>query len=223
MRGLCCLVLAMMALWSWPAAADDAAALVKLLTGGFSTARQAAQAPDQPQSETLRITPVWPHRTDGPWLYVERALAVAPDRPVSQQIWQVKFQPHKGGTEIRFHDLPDPAAVVGAWRDPAKLRAVAPERLTRREGCDLILQRRREFYFAGGSTGMDCPAGDGPTGGGQGGDGRAESVTVQSTVAAEGLTWWERGYDAGGRQVTGAAESGLVFDKVAIGDVPITP
>lgn len=204
------LLTALLTLASATAWADDAAALAKILTGNYSSARQAAADPAQ-SAEVMRITPIWAGRTDGPWLYVERAEAAAPDTPTEQEIWQLKFQPHKGGTEVRFYTLPDPDMAVGAWRKPEKLRALLPEQLTRIEGCELVLQRRQEFEFDGGTPGMDCRPEDAD----------AAYVLVQANVVSRGMRLWERGFDADGRQVSGPAEEGQRFDKVAIGDVSV--
>ncbi|WP_119678443.1 chromophore lyase CpcT/CpeT [Indioceanicola profundi] len=192
------------------ALADDAGALAKILTGNYSTERQASTDPARP-AELLRITPIWTGRSDGPWMYVERADAAAANQPTRQEIWQLKFQPHKGGTEIRIHTLPDPEAVSGAWREPEKIRAVLPERLTRVEGCELLLQRRQEFAFSGGTPGMGCKPSYSD----------ADYVLIQASIEPQGLRLAERGYDSSGRQISGPREEGLRFDKVAIGDVPI--
>ena len=50
------------------------------LVGSFSSAAQ-ADADSNFRAIDLHMVPIWTDRTDGPWLYVEQAVAEARDRP----------------------------------------------------------------------------------------------------------------------------------------------
>ncbi|ACI98479.1 chromophore lyase CpcT/CpeT [Rhodospirillum centenum] len=186
------------------ARADESQTLAALLTGSFSTAQQAAADPRVPPLRR-QVTPIWPRRHDGPWLYVEEAPEDDRDRPIRQAIMQIRFAPERGGVELRSYRLPDPAAAVGAWRDPARLKALMPEQLDRIAGCEVVLYRRGEWTFSGNTVGTDCADPDG----------RAAYRLIQMSVQSAFTRIWERGFTGAGEAVQETAAGGLRFDKVA--------
>jgi len=193
--------------------ADEVSALAQILTGSFSTGRQAKADSAYPEIRRY-VTPIWAHRDDGPWLYVEEVAGGA-DAPSRQRIYQLRYSPSQGGVEVRQFVIPRPDSVVGAWKDPKLLKGIHPGQLTPIEGCAWILRRRTEWEFVGGTVGVECvdPA--------MRAEGDALSYsTVQVTVRPEATTLWEQGFDRAERQVAGPAKGGYRFDKVAIGSVP---
>lgn len=193
-----------------PALAQEELALAKVMTGRFSSARQAAEDPDY-QAVELNVTPIWGRRGDGPWLYVEQAFADSPSKPYRQRIYQLRYAPQVSGVELRVFTLPDPAAAVGAWKDPTRLGRLRPEELTRLEGCEVLFSRRGEYLFRGSTQGEGC----------RNSHRGAAYMTSEMVVEPAMTRIWDRGYSAERQQVWGPKAGSYRFDKVAIGDVPV--
>lgn len=98
--------------------------LTVFLTGSFSNANQ-ARGDQNFRAATLHISPIWTDRADGPWLYLEQALADAPAHPYRQLVYQLATRPDHA-LEVRIFELPDPIAATGAWKDPALLAKLTP-------------------------------------------------------------------------------------------------
>lgn len=176
--------------------------LAERLCGTFSSAAQAAKDPTSFRSVTLHTVPIWRERTDGRWLYVEQAMADAADKPYRQRIYCLLD--HGDSIESRIFEIPgDPLAYAGAWRDPSRLNQLTPALLTPREGCSVRLKRQADGTWKGGTEGEGCESTR------QG----ARYATSQVTVADDRLETWDRGFDASGKQVWGAAQGPYIFLK----------
>ncbi len=176
--------------------------LTVFLTGTFSNADQ-ARGDQNFRNSTLHVAPIWPDRTDGPWLYLEQALADAPAHPFRQLVYQLASRPDTS-MEIRVFDLADPIAATGSWKEPARWARWQPAQLIPRPGCNLVLQLQPGGVFKGGSEGTGCASSL-----------RGASYsTVESTITNLEITLWERGYNAAGVQVWGSIHGGYVFKRV---------
>jgi len=176
--------------------------LVEWMTGSFSSAAQ-AEADEAFRDVRLHVAPVWTDRDDAHWLYVEQAVAEYLDRPYRQRIYRVsEIAPDLYQSQVLT--VPEPSAVVGAWRDPSLLAGLAPEDLEVRDGCAILLRRRGDAYL-GSTLGRLCES----TLRG------AAYATSEVEISAEGMFSWDRGFDAGGSQVWGAEKGGYVFDRLA--------
>jgi hypothetical protein len=182
--------------------------LTRWMTGTFSSAVQAAENPDY-LAVSLHMAAIWPARTDGRWLYVEQAVADYPDQPYRQRVYQlVELVP--GLLESRVYTLPDPAAVVGAWRAAEPLAGLDPSDLEERQGCSILL-RRRDEAFIGSTLASLCPS-----------ELRGASwATSEVVVTADGMVSWDRGFAADGNQVWGATGGGYVFDRIVPDPEPV--
>ena len=175
--------------------------LTVFLTGSFSNADQ-ARGDQNFRATTLHITPIWTDRSDGPWLYLEQALADAPAHPYRQLIYQLATRPDHT-LEARIFDLTEPVAATGAWKDPALLAKLTPANLVPREGCALILRLQPGGTFKGGTEGTDCAS----TLRG------ASYSTIETVISNLQIVTWERGYNAAGTQVWGSIHGGYVFKR----------
>jgi hypothetical protein len=176
--------------------------LAVFMTGSFSSADQ-ARGDQNFRATTLHITPVWTDRSDGPWLYLEQALADAPAHPYRQLIYQLAT--HADDTlAVRIFELPDPITATGAWKDPALLAKLTPTNLVTREGCTLILRLQPGGTFKGGTEGTGCAS----TLRG------ASYSTIETAISNLQIVTWERGYNAAGTQVWGSIHGGYVFKRV---------
>ena len=176
--------------------------LTVFLSGTFSNAGQ-ARGDQNFRNITLHIAPIWPARPDGPWLYLEQALADAPAHPYRQAIYQLANRSDQS-VEVRIFDLPDPIAATGSWKDPARMEKWTPADLASRPGCSLILQLQPGGFFKGGTEGKGCASAL-----------RGASYsTVEATVSNLEIMFWERGYNEAGAQVWGSIHGGTAFKRV---------
>jgi len=186
--------------------AGDWELLARWLAGRFSSE---AQSRDDPDYFDVRCDglPLWKERGEH-WLYVERTVPGLPESPYRQTVYRLgddaAAKPEKRRFELDAYAIVEPARFAGATSDPARLSAMTPQDLVARPGCSIVLVRGGDDTFTGGTTGRSCP-GDAPG---------VAYVTSEWTVARDGLTRWDRGFDADGRQVWGATKGPYVFRRV---------
>jgi hypothetical protein len=185
-----------------PAKDPDLERLAAWMTGTFASAEQAKSDPEEYRDVRLGTARIWTERPDGPWLYVEQAVAGALDRPYRQRVYRLR---HVGDDlfESRVHELPDPLRFAGAFADPSRLAALSPDDLSEMTGCAVVLRRIDETTFRGSTLGSACTN-----------DFRGASfATSEVTVTAEGIDSWDRGYDAAWGQVWGATKGPYRFRR----------
>jgi hypothetical protein len=176
--------------------------LAVFLTGSFSSVDQ-ARGDQNFRAATLHITPIWTERSDGPWLYLEQALADAPAHPYRQLVYQLASRADDTLT-VHVFELPDPIAATGAWKDSSLLSKLTPANLIPREGCTLVLRLQPGGTLKGGTKGAGCASSL-----------RGASYsTVETTISNLQIVTWERGYNAAGAQVWGSIHGGYVFKRV---------
>lgn len=184
-----------------PATDADVARLSEMLVGRFDSSVQANADPENYFNILLQMARIWPDRKDGPWLYVEQATALMPQRPYRQRIYRLTRRGDRLVSEV--HELPgDPLRFVGAASDPTKLADLNPEQLAHKAGCDVQLWPT-EDGFVGATVGCECPsklAG-------------ASYATSEVRLYADRLETWDRGYDKEGKQVWGAEHGPYVFNR----------
>jgi hypothetical protein len=184
----------------------DLTRLAGWLTGSFSSSAQARRDADFFDIR-IHATRVWSDRTDGVWIYIEQAAASALDKPYRQRVYHVT-RVADDLFQSRVFSLEEPLRFVGAWRDVQLLDGVAPEQLSVRDGCAVILRKLDNGEFAGSTLGRLCTS----TLRG------ATYATSEVTVRADGLLSWDRGFNATGEQVWGAENGPYDFDR--LGDGP---
>ncbi|MCA9758160.1 MAG: chromophore lyase CpcT/CpeT [Candidatus Eisenbacteria bacterium] len=175
--------------------------LAAWMTGSFSSAEQAA-ADSAFFDIRLEMARVWRDRDDATWLYVEQAAASALDQPYRQRVYRVS----EDGPQVyrsAVFELPDPDAMVGAFRDPERLAALDPDDLIAREGCEIELHAEGTSYV-GSTPGWECLS----TLRG------ASYATSEVVVTANGIQSWDRGWNDAGEQVWGAVKGAYRFQKV---------
>ena len=186
---------------------DPKEAVAALLVGSFSSAEQAMDDKDFREIH-LHMTRIWPTRVDGPWVYIEQAVASEPLKPYRQRIYQVALTENPdaapGTVESRVFELPgDPLAFAGAWSEPARFDAVTVEQLVPRDGCTVYLVPNTDGSWSGGTDGNGCSSAlRGAT-----------YATSEVTATADELRTWDRGFDKDGKQVWGAEKGPYVFRR----------
>jgi hypothetical protein len=182
--------------------------LIAWMSGSFDSAEQAA-ADRSYYDIRLRMVPIWTERPGGGsgsvrWLYVEQAMADQQTKPYRQRIYRVSAQ---GGGVFKSEvlELPgDPLTYAGAWKTPVMFAQLKEDQLVSRAGCAVVLTDRKDA-FVGGTHDRDCSNAV------QG----ASYSTNETTITADALISWDRGFDDGGKQVWGATKSGYVFRRRA--------
>lgn len=179
---------------------DRAHELATWMSGEFSSA---AQAKHDPSYFTVRMAmaPVWTAREDGPWLYIEQAVASDLNRPYRQRIYHL-VNLEDGGVRSDVYELPQPAAFIDAWRTPERFASLTPDDLTLRRGCSIWLRRAGDAYV-GSTHEQDCESSL------RG----ASYATSEVRVEPGRLTSWDRGFDRDGKQVWGAVDGAYVFER----------
>jgi len=177
------------------------------LTGSFSNHAQASSDPRFREVE-VHMTPIWPDRKDGPWLYVEQAVTTALDRPYRQRIYQIGPALAADGSPAvlsMIYSLPgDPLVYAGAWKDPSRFGDIIPGMLTPLEGCGVTLVADGPAAFKGGTEGTNCAS----TRGG------AAYTTSEIHLDATTLETLDRGFSADGTQVWGSEHGPYRFERV---------
>lgn len=175
------------------------------MAGSFHTTAQHAAAPDDFFDIRLAMAPVWTGRTDGPWFYVEQAVATALDRPYRQRIYHLVDQAD-GSVRSDVYTLPgDPQAWAGAHASPQRFETLSPDQLQLRSGCSIVLRRVDEHTWAGSTEGNGCASERSG----------ATYATAEVTLTERGMATLDRGFDAAGVQVWGSTKGPYRFEKVA--------
>ncbi len=187
-----------------PSGDASLSALADLMTGVFSSAEQAA-ADAEFRHVRLVMVPIWTQREDGPWLYVEQAMAEALDRPYRQRVYRLR-ETGGGGVESVVYTLPgDPLRLAASWKNPSAWEQLSPADLSERAGCAIRLAQREDGTWNGATAAKSCPS-----------DLRgATYATSEVEISKSLLISWDRGFNAEGRQVWGAEKGGYRFLKLA--------
>lgn len=175
------------------------------MAGTFSSREQSLASKDYFDIRLVMI-PIWTERTDGPWLYVEQAVAASADKPYRQRIYHLSYSPGRAEYRSAVYTLPgDPSEYAQAWKNMDLFQKLAPGDLSLRDGCDIVMRRSVEGIYSGSTSGRDCPSE------------RSGAAYATSDVVIERhqLTSWDRGYDSNGRQVWGAVKGPYIFKKLS--------
>lgn len=174
--------------------------LVSYMTGSFNSEAQSLKDSDY-FNISLEMVQIWKEKKDGPWLYIEQAIAASKEKPYRQRIYHLQHVKDNIYTSTVF-TLPDPTAVIGAWKDPQKLSRLSTDSLTLRDGCDITL-KFENGKFVGSTTGQKCPS-----------DRRGASyATSKVSIDKDKMVSWDQGFDKDGKQVWGATKGGYIFIK----------
>ena len=180
------------------------AQLAKLMSGHFSSAAQATE--DESYFDIrLAMVPMWQERDDGPWLYVEQAVAQALERPYRQRVYRLR-RIADGLYESRVYGFPEPKSRAGAWKKEAPLADLSPDDLEEKDGCGVVLRLGEDGTFAGGTLGMAC----------RNTFGGAAYATSFVTIFKDRIEAWDRGYDAANKPVWGPEAGPYVFRRVEL-------
>jgi len=171
------------------------------MTGSFSSELQSLNDSDY-YHISLHMAPVWSDRKDGYWLYVEQAMASAPEKPYRQRFYQVILK-DENTIESKVFTINDPLRFTGAWQKPELLNNITPDSLELRTGCSILISKTAAGVYKGSTNGNSCPSNL------RG----AAYATSEVTINSKQMISWDRGFDTSGKQVWGAEKGGYHFDK----------
>jgi hypothetical protein len=175
--------------------------LVEYMTGSFSSKEQAEKDTNYFNIE-LEMVQIWKDRTDGPWIYVEQALAENKDKPYRQRVYHLKNRADLRIESI-VYTIPDPLRFAGDYKKEFPLLRITPDSLKLREGCDVVLYMDDNGYFEGATVDKNCSS-----------DLHGASyATSEVIIYKDKLISWDRGFNENGEQVWGATEGGYIFKK----------
>ena len=177
--------------------------LANFLIGYFTSAEQAKNDKDFFNIE-LRIVPVWPHRTDGPWMYVEQADAKTPEKPYRQRLYRLEMQGEKYVSHI-YTLKGDPLRFASDWKKPIPLGSASLADIEERKGCAVIMTRNSAGNYVGATAERACSSDL------RGASYASSIVDVSPTL----LNSWDQGYNAEGKQVWGSTKGPYMFVKVS--------
>jgi CpeT protein len=183
--------------------ADSLSTLRDYMSGSFSSIEQSKRDATYFEVE-LHMHPVWTERNDGPWLYVEQAIATSRDKPYRQRVYQLRAEGNVLISEV-YEFEGDPLRYAGAHRDVSKLANVDPSTLLIREGCGIQLTQNGDGTFSGKTGDRSCASSL------RG----AAFATSEVVIGADRLKSWDRGFDTDGKQVWGAVAGAYEFIKQA--------
>jgi hypothetical protein len=167
------------------------------MVGSFSSAEQAA-ADSTFFDIRLEVVPIWQHRNDGIWLYVEQAAANMINKPYRQRIYQLTQQGERFISTI--YTFPNPLQKAG---NVALVEQLTPDSLTTRSGCEVILVKKGKAAFEGSTVAKNCPS-----------ELRgATYATSEALIQQDAMVTLDRGYNAQDVQVWGSARGGYIFKK----------
>ncbi|MDD4051724.1 MAG: chromophore lyase CpcT/CpeT [candidate division Zixibacteria bacterium] len=184
-----------------PGEVGDFQRLLTWMTGSFSSEEQ-AKADTNINDIRIEMVPIWKHRSDGYWLYVEQAPAGSLEKPYGQLVYCLT-QVNDSILKIALYTLDAPLRFAGDWKKPMPLEKLTADSLTAREGCAIYMKESGDTAFVGNTLGKGCPSSLGG----------ATYVTSEMEITAGGMTIWDRGFDAKDKQVWGATTIGYVFKK----------
>jgi CpeT protein len=185
-----------------PLPADTAVKeVVSLLTGTFDSRDQSAADPEGFRAVRLVAVLVPKSRLGlgAPVLYLEQAMVATPDKPYRQRFYRIE-EVGDGTVVSRVFEPKDARAVAGKWRTASDLAVFGPNDVLERSGCAVVLRKKGDRW-EGGTEGTKCPSALSG----------ARYATSQVSLGLDRMESWDRGYDAAGKQVWGAAAGPYVF------------
>ncbi|MFK7759791.1 MAG: chromophore lyase CpcT/CpeT [Phycisphaerales bacterium] len=173
------------------------------LTGSFSSRTQSIADPEFYEI-VLNMVPIWEDRDDGPWLYVEQAVAEASDRPYRQRVYHL-MQTGDNEYMSTVYSFENAMDYAGAYTSPQPLASLTPDDLSMRIGCAITVQWDHHAQaFIGSTNSKDCES-----------NLRASTyATSEVYLHKDRLITWDRGYNDMDEQVWGAVKGGYTFDRV---------
>ena len=179
----------------------DIDVLLTWMSGSFSSEEQ-AKADTNYLDIRLEMVQIWKDRSDGPWIYVEQAVADFKDKPYRQRVYQIVNE--NDVLKSVVYSFNNPLRFAGDYQNENALSQLTPDSLKIREGCAVYLKRTSDDTFQGSTKDKDCVS-----------NLRGASyATSEVTIKNDRILSWDRGFDSNDDQVWGAEKAGYIFLKI---------
>lgn len=179
----------------------DLDTLRQWMVGSFSSQAQSLQDTSYFDIR-LHMAPMWNHRIDGYWLYVEQAVATSIDKPYRQRVYHL-FKINDTTIVSQVYELKTPQRAVGAWASTKPLDDLRTDSLELRQGCAIMLHKSKAGFYYGTTPDKQCASSRSG----------ASYATSEVKIYVDKLLSWDRGWDMYDKQVWGAVKGGYVFIK----------
>lgn len=179
---------------------EDLEQLTDWMTGEFDSSEQAAEDSSY-YNITLKMTRIWPDKTNGIYIYVEQAVASTPDEPYRQRVYFLS-QIDEFNFSSDIYELKEPEKYIGTWQNAEDWSDSNVFDLKYKEGCTVFLNYDG-FQYTGQTNKGACSSSL------RG----AAYATSEVVMLPSQLTSWDRGYDASDKQVWGAEKGPYIFKK----------
>ena len=180
---------------------DNLSVLVDWMIGSFSSEAQALEDTNYFNIE-LEMIQIWKDRADGPWIYVEQAVAEYKNKPYRQRVYHL-IERVDGKIESVVYTIPDPLRFAGDYNSDTPLQGLEPDSLNIRKGCKVVLLRINKNHFEGSTLEKNCSSNL------RG----AIYATSEVFIKEDRIVSWDRGFDENDTQVWGAEKEGYIFIK----------
>ena len=174
--------------------------LFGLMQGSFNSEIQ-AKADSSYYNISLHMYPIW--KDKGNFLYVEQALNAMQNRPYRQRIYEVT-RLNDSVLSSAVYSIPADSLWIGKWKTPEAFDSISKADLSIRKGCEVLLMRKDNDYFAGKTGDNTCES----TLRG------AAYARSEVEILSDKIISWDRGFDAEGNHVWGAEKGGYIFNKL---------
>lgn len=179
---------------------SDLQQLADWMTGEFDSSEQ-AQKDSAYYDISLKMTRIWPEKTNGVYIYVEQALASKPDEPYRQRVYFISQIDDLNYTSD-VYTLKEEDKFIGAWKSAENFEGVTVFDLQYKEGCTVFLDYDG-FQYSGKTKKGSCKS-----------DLRGASyATSEVIILPNQLTSWDRGFNENDEQVWGAEKGPYIFKK----------
>ena len=180
---------------------SDGKILLSWMTGSFSSAEQ-AKTDTNYYKIRLEMIEIWKDRNDGPWIYVEQAVAEYKDKPYRQRVYQLVQE--KEIVKSVVYSFDNPLRFAGDYQNEIPLNELTPDSLRIKEGCAVYLNKTSQDTYQGSTKENECVS-----------NLRGASyATSEVTVKKDRILSWDRGFDSEDNQVWGAEKGGYIFMKL---------
>lgn len=174
--------------------------LFAMMQGSFNSEVQ-SQVDTTYFNISLHMYPIWEDK--GNFLYVEQALNARQDNPYRQRIYEVT-QLNDSIYSSAIYTIADDSLWIGKWKTPKAFDSLDMSKVTKKEGCEVLLKRLEPNYFKGETGEKSCES----TLYG------ASYATSEVEILEDKIISWDRGFDAKGEHIWGAEKGGYIFNKL---------
>ena len=174
--------------------------LLVMMQGSFNSEVQ-AEVDSTYFNISLHMYPIWEEK--GNFLYVEQALNARQNKPYRQRIYEVK-QLNDSMFSSAIYTIENDSLWIGKWKTPKAFDSLTMNKVSKKEGCEVLLKRIKPNYYKGQTGERSCES----TLRG------ASYATSEVEILEDKIISWDRGFDDKDEHVWGAEKGGYIFNKL---------